>query len=282
LPHTNTKKLGWIVAACLSVALFLGAATKIDLANTNQVTGILSASFFPALTGDVTNTSGSLATTVGASHGITFPATCATGDIVYGSSSSAYSCDTNYTANALIKFPSSAGAPSSSSIIDNAVTIVTTEPIVTGNSITMTGAGTVTSSSFVTFTTNTLVLPTVPISTTRRGYCDIVWQTSATADTPTFAFNTNNALTGLWIQGAHYYSSTSATTNLLPPAVITTATQTAFTAALTAANANISYQVHVDFSLQTNGSNTEQITVYAKINGGTLTIEPGSGCAYLP
>ena len=183
------------------------------------------------------------------------------------------------TSNALIK---AGTTPAASSIVDNGTTVVTSEPLVTGNTAVMTGNGTVTSASFVTFTTNTLVLPTVPISTKRYGECDIVWQTSATADTPTFAFNTNNTLTGLWILGTHYYQSTSAVTNLLPPAAITTATSTAFTAALTAANANTSYQVHVDFSLQTNGSNTEQITVYAKINGGTLTIESGTSCAWLP
>jgi hypothetical protein len=154
-------------------------------------------------------------------------------------------------------------------------------PITAYNTVVMTGAGTVTSTSYVTFTTNTLVLPIVPPSTTRRGYCDISWQTSATADTPTFAFNTNNTLTGLWILGSHYYQSTSAVTNFLPPAVVTTATQTAFTAALTAAAATTSYQVHVDFSVQTN-TNPQQITVYAKINAGTLTVEPGSGCSWLP
>jgi len=147
----------------------------------------------------------------------------------------------------------------------------------------MTGAGTVTSASFGTFTTNTLVLPIVPPSTTRKGYCDIVWQTSATADTPTFAFNTSATSTGFWILGSQYYGTTSAVTNinLLPPAAVTTATQTAFTAALTAAAATTSYQVHVEFAVQTN-TNPQQITVYAKINGGTLTVEPGTSCGWLP
>ena len=154
-------------------------------------------------------------------------------------------------------------------------------PVTAYNTVVMTAAGTVTSTSFVAFTTNTLVLPIIPPSTTRKGYCDIIWQTSATADTPTFAFNTNNTLTGLWILGSHYYGTTSAVTNMLPPAVVTTATQTAFTAALTAAAATTSYQVHVEFSVQTNAS-PQQISVYAKINGGTLTVEPGTSCSWLP
>jgi len=108
-----------------------------------------------------------------------------------------------------------------------------------------------------------------------------VWETSATADTPTFAFNTSSTLTGLWILGSHYYQSTSAVTNLLPIGVVTTATQTAFTAALTAANATTFYEVRVDFALQTN-ANPQQLTVYAKINGGTLTVQAGSSCSWLP
>ena len=154
-------------------------------------------------------------------------------------------------------------------------------PVTAYNTTVMTGAGTVTSASFGTFTTNTLVLPIVPPSTTRKGYCDIVWQTSATADTPTFAFNTSATSTGFWILGSQYYGTTSAVTNLLPPAAMTTATQTAFTAALTAAAATTSYQVHVEFAVQTN-TNPQQITVYAKINGGTLTVEPGTSCGWLP
>lgn len=149
------------------------------------------------------------------------------------------------------------------------------------NSVTMTGNGTVTSSSFVTFTTNTLVLPIVPPSTTRRGFCDIVWQTSALIDTPTFALNTNATSTGLWILGSQTYPTTATITNLLPIAAVSTATQTAFTAALTAGVINTSYQTHVTFTLQTN-TNPQQITVYAKINGGTLTVEAGSGCSWMP
>ena len=154
-------------------------------------------------------------------------------------------------------------------------------PTIAANTTVMTGNGTVASSSFVTFTTNTLVLPIVPPSTTRYGYCDIIWQTSALVDTPTFAFNTSATSTGFWILGSQTYPTTTTITNLLPIAVVTTATQTAFTAALTAGVINTSYQTHVAFSLSTN-TNPQQITVYAKINGGTLTVEAGSGCSWLP
>ena len=153
-------------------------------------------------------------------------------------------------------------------------------PLTAVGSSTMTANGTVTSSSFVTFTTTTLALPLVPPGTTRIGSCDLIWETSATADTPTFALNTGSALTGLWIIGSKYDSSTSASVNFLPIAVVTSATSTAVSAALTAANATTFYHFHTDFTIQTNGTNTELITVFAKINGGTLTVQAGSSCVW--
>ena len=155
------------------------------------------------------------------------------------------------------------------------------EPTTPVKTVVMTANGTVTSTSFVTFTTTTLPLPLIPPSTARKGNCDIIFQTSANTVTPTFAFNTNNSLTGLTILGSHYYQSTSAVTNFLPPANITTATSSAFTAALTVVAGSTTYQVHVDFVVFTN-TNPQQITVYAKVNSGTLTIVGGSACSLEP
>jgi hypothetical protein len=182
------------------------------------------------------------------------------------------------TPNALIK---AGTTPASSSIIDNGTTVTTTEPVLTGNTATLAGLGTVTSTSFVTFTTNTLVLPTVPISTRRRGYCDIIFQVAATSTTPTFAFNTNNTLTDFTVLGSQYNQSTSVVTNFLPTTGITVATQIPFTAALTVPASTSYRQVHADFIVTTNGTNTEQVTIYAKVNSGTLTVITGSGCSYL-
>ena len=123
-------------------------------------------------------------------------------------------------------------------------------PVTASNTVVMTAAGTVTSTSFVTFTTNTLVLPLVPGSTARKGYCDISFLVSLTSVTPTFAFNTSATLTGFWILGSQYNNATTTVVNLLPPtAAVTTATQTAFTAALTVPSAVNWFQVHVDFAL---------------------------------
>lgn len=64
----------------------------VNLASSNAVTGTLLTASFPALTGDVTNSAGSLATTVGKVQGITYPASpYVIGDILYASSTSAMS-----------------------------------------------------------------------------------------------------------------------------------------------------------------------------------------------
>jgi hypothetical protein len=148
---------------------------------------------------------------------------------------------------------------------------------------TLTANGTTTSSTFAPFTTNSLVLPALPINTTRHGYCDLLWQQSAsTSDHPQLALTTNNSLTGFWIEGSQYRSTTSAVVNLLPVAVVTSAASTAVTAAMTPAATGTTYQVHVDFVAATNGSNTETITVEGLTPGGTLTLVAGSSCSWLP
>jgi hypothetical protein len=152
-----------------------------------------------------------------------------------------------------------------------------------GATTVMTGAGTVTSSSFVTFTTNTLMKPTLPANTARKGTCDLIWQGSATTGvTPTFALNTSATLTSLQIMGSTNHSSTSAVVNFLPPTTpTTTATQTAFTTTLAVASSSAWYHLHVDFAVLTN-ANPQTITVYGKVASGTLTVQAGSACSWLP
>jgi hypothetical protein len=154
-------------------------------------------------------------------------------------------------------------------------------PVVAANTTVMTGDGTVTSASFVTFTTNTLIMPTLPPSTTRAGYCDILWQESANTNSGTFGLNTNNTLTGLYIHGTQYYGSTTTSAYFLPPAVVTTATTTAFTASWPVVAANTTYQIHTEFTVSTN-TKPQVITVYALTSAGTLTVKAGSSCAWLP
>lgn len=147
----------------------------------------------------------------------------------------------------------------------------------------LTANGTTASASFVAFTTNSLVMPALPPNTTRAGECDLVWQQSAsTSDTPRLGLNTSTALTGLWIKGSQFRNATGTVVNQLPSAVVSTATTTGITASMTPAAINTSYQVHVDFSVQTDSSHTEVITVFGLTTGGTLTLVAGSSCTWLP
>lgn len=147
------------------------------------------------------------------------------------------------------------------------------------NSKTMTGAGTVTSTSFVTFTTNTLVLPVVPANTTRRGTCALSFQGSTSAVTPSFGINTSATLTGLYVMGVHYYFSTSAIANALPIAPVTTATTTALVNNLVLAAGTTSYELTFEFTVSAN-ANAQTITIFGKTNSGTVTVDAGSGCSW--
>jgi hypothetical protein len=168
-------------------------------------------------------------------------------------------------------------------MVDNATNIVTTEPIYAGNTAVIAGTGTTASATPVALTTNTLSLPSVPISTTRYGQCDLVIQSSVQADAVGIAINTNQAPTDLQILGSTLYTSTSAVVNLLPPAAVNSATSTLVMAAVALPANNTSYALHFSFSLKTTGSNAVVLGIYGQIaSGGTLSVISGSSCAWLP
>ncbi len=149
------------------------------------------------------------------------------------------------------------------------------------NTVILSGNGTTTSTSYAALTTNPLNMPIVPANSNRHGSCDIVWQVASTSTTPTFAFNLSAAATGLYLQGSFTQTTTSVDNITLPIAAITAAaTPTAFTTSLPAANANTNYHTHVDFDL-VNGSNAQTVSIYAKVNSGTLTVEGSfTSCAW--
>lgn len=203
---------------------------------------------------------------------------------VVGATSATANCMSAFSASALVKMASaSSSCPAASSMTDNATDVVTTEPIVTGNTVLIAGTSSVTSTSLATFPTHALALPVIPASTTRKGYCDIIWEMgTSTSDTVEFGLNTSASSTGLYLLGSHTFTSTSVVNATLPATTaVTTATTTAVTAALPAASTTAFYQTHIDFALSTN-TNAQTITVYGLVSAGTMTVELGSGCGWLP
>lgn len=169
------------------------------------------------------------------------------------------------------------------SITDNGTTVKTTEPILAGNTSVLTGAGTTTSASLAVFTTNSLVMPTLPISTSRYGFCDLIWGTSNVTGTVILGLKTSATLTGLQILDSKSYVATAAIVNFQPVAAVATATSTAFTGSLTATGTTVTNATHFGFSVITNASNAQTITVVGDITGGfTLTLGAGSSCGWLP
>ena len=152
--------------------------------------------------------------------------------------------------------------------------------IITANTTVLTANQTTTSATLANLN---LSLPTVPISTTRKGNCKLIFESSATGDTVILGLNTSAAPTNFQIIGSTYFPSTSTVQNFLPPAAVSSATTTAFTAAMTVAAASTEYEVSVDFSLQTGATSPVTIGVYGDITlGGTLTLLNGSTCEWAP
>ena len=166
-----------------------------------------------------------------------------------------------------------------STITDNGADVVTSEPIIGGNTSVLASPATTTSASMVTLS---LALPAMPASTLRMGYCDLLWQTSNTAGAVTLGLNNNATVTAFQILEALEYTTTSAVTTVLPPAAATTTTTTNITPSMTAPSANVSYLVHTTFSLRTT-TNGATITVFGEISGGyTLSLMANSACGWLP
>ncbi|HEV2487524.1 MAG TPA: hypothetical protein VGT08_18510 [Terracidiphilus sp.] len=158
-------------------------------------------------------------------------------------------------------------------------TAVTASGIITGaNDTTRTTTATMTNS----WTTTGLVLPTVPVSTTKNGRCVVLWQMSSTSYTATFGIGMSNTPIGLWGGSGVTYAA-AGTSNWLAFSQTSTAT-TAVSTAATAGATGTTYRAEIDFTLQTGAINPVAITLYGETSntGGTLTIEPGSTCYWLP
>ena len=314
------------------------------------VTGTLPTASFPALTGDTTNTAGSLATTTtglhfGASNAvalptsaptsggipyfssasaisssaaltqygvvvgggaggaptstaagaanmpligqgsaapifstIAYPTTCAASSVVVAASASVISCNNGLGTNKLSKGASN--GLSNSSITDNATDVTTTEPLFAGNGVALSSATTITAT---TLTTTGLVLPTVPVSTTVRGRCDIIWQQATAVSTVTFGVGMNNAPTDLYVTPIIWTSTSGA--NVSPsPTTITSTGATAVTSTITPGAFGTNYHGEFIFTLMTGASNTVAVTLYGdtQTTGDALVIEPGSSCGWLP
>jgi hypothetical protein len=189
-----------------------------------------------------------------------------------GTSATTQSAGDNSTKIATTAYVASPGAI--------APTTVTASGIITGaNDTTRTTSTTIATTSF---TTTGLVLPTVPVSSTKSGRCVIYWQMSSTSYTATFGIGMTNTPTGLWGGSSVTYAATG-TSNWLAFSQTATAATPISTAA-TAGATGTTYRSEVDVTLQTGATNPVSITVYGEVSnaGATLTIEPGSTCYWLP
>jgi hypothetical protein len=122
-----------------------------------------------------------------------------------------------------------------------------------------------------------MALPTVQAPITVSGECSLIWESSSTSGTPTFAIGGSVAPTDLWVMAAPsdgVYVVPTYTT-------ITAATTTAVTGALVTTTANTAYLVRLVFTL-VNPTAADTLTVYAESNNTsyTITVEPGSFCTY--
>lgn len=124
-----------------------------------------------------------------------------------------------------------------------------------------------------------MALPPVSGATTVRGECTLTYEDSSTSGTATFAVGLSAAPTDLWVTGNPTTGAFVAPTFT----TITSTTTTAVTGALTTTTANAPYQVYLSFTVE-NGTSPTTLTIYAESNNAsyTVTVEPGSSCAWLP
>jgi hypothetical protein len=132
------------------------------------------------------------------------------------------------------------------------------------------------------FTTIGLILPAVPVSTTKTGRCIVYWKMSNTSDMATFGIGMSNPPIGFWGGTSVTYTAEGKSSWLAFSQTITTATAISTTAA--AGATDTPYRAEVDFTLQTGGTSPVTVTLYGQVSNdsATLTIEPGSACYWFP
>jgi hypothetical protein len=161
-----------------------------------------------------------------------------------------------------------------------APTTVTATGLVTGaNDASRTTSTTIGTTGF---TGTGLVLPTVPVNTTKSGRCTIYWQMSSTSYTATFGIGMSYAPTGLW-GGTSVTYAAAGTSNWLAFTQTATAA-TAISTAATAGVANTTYRAEIDLTIQTGAANPVALSLYGQVSNAsaTLTVGPGSTCYWLP
>lgn len=127
--------------------------------------------------------------------------------------------------------------------------------------------------------TAVLTLPATAAETTVRGECTLTWEDSSTSGTATFAAGLSAAPTDLWVTA----NPTSGVFVAPTFTTITGTTTTAVTGALVTTTANAAYQLYLSFTVK-NATASTVLTIYAESNSTsyTVTVEPGSSCAWLP
>jgi hypothetical protein len=149
-------------------------------------------------------------------------------------------------------------------------------PVLAGNSAFTTSLASTTSTALATLS---LALPALPISTTRRGHCSLMWQQATGVSTVQFGINTNNAPTDLWVT-----ASTLSTAASVTYTTITSAATTPVTASLTPSASATGYLTNLDFVMTTGSSNIVTLTIYGLTANASdaLNLEPGSSCGWEP
>jgi hypothetical protein len=137
-----------------------------------------------------------------------------------------------------------------------------------------------TSIAATSFTSTGLALPAIPVSTTKRGMCVLIWEQNTAVGTVQFGMGTNNAPTDLWVINQDSPGTYKAPTYTTITSTATTAVSAADAPSATATG----YRDEIEFTLVTGSSSAVTVTVYGLTSNTSdaLVIEPGSYCSWLP
>jgi hypothetical protein len=166
------------------------------------------------------------------------------------------------------------------SLVAIAPMTATASGIITGGNDT--SRTTLTTIDSTSFTTTGLILPAVPVSTTKTGRCTVYWKMSNTSDMATFGIGMSNPPIGFWGGTSVTYTAEGKSSWLAFSQTITTAT--AISTAAAAGATDTPYRAEVDFTLQTGVTSPVTVTLYGQVSNdrATLAIEPGSACYWFP
>lgn len=164
--------------------------------------------------------------------------------------------------------------------IGGTLTVTNISQFIGANSVMLTTATTISSTSPV---TTGLVLPIIPVSTTINGRCHLGWSQSTAVTSVQFAFGMNNAPTDLWVLPPHIWNGTTETRG--SATTITSNSVTAITPSIVAAAAGTEYGVDFDFTMTSGATNAVTLTLYgvvATTAADSLVVAAGSSCGWLP